>query len=161
MLDHLSGTAELHGHVAKKKPLLTPCHRELCLRFAREHSNWTCLDFANVLWTDESRLTLFQTDGPTFVRRRHGETLHQDCVAPTVKYGGGGIMMWDAMSYNGTAFLTKVNGNLNGAGYINILENSAIPSAHLLGLVITSGSKMMVLLATDQDLLLIGKLKTT
>jgi len=42
-------------------------------------------------------------------------------------------MMWGAMSYNGTAFLIKANGNLNGAGYINILENSAIPSAQLLG----------------------------
>jgi len=104
MLDHLSGTAELHGHVTKKKPLLTPRHRELCLRFAREHFNWTWLDFANVLWTDESRFTLFQTDGPTFVQRRHGETLRQDCVVPTVKYGGGGIMMWGAISYNGTAF---------------------------------------------------------
>jgi len=56
---------ELYGHVAKKKPLLTPRHRELCLRFAREHSNWTWLEFANVLWTDESRFTLFQTNGPT------------------------------------------------------------------------------------------------
>jgi len=37
------------------------------------------------------------------------------------------------MSHNGTAFLTKVNGNLNGVGYINVLENSAILSAHLLG----------------------------
>jgi len=37
------------------------------------------------------------------------------------------------MSYNGTSFLTNVNGHLNGAGYINVLENSAIPSAHLLG----------------------------
>ena len=42
-------------------------------------------------------------------------------------------MMWDAKSYNRTAFLTKVNGNLNGAGYSNVLENSAIPSAHRLG----------------------------
>jgi len=134
MLDHLSGTAELHGHVAKKKLLLTPRHRELCLRFAREHSNWTWLDFANVLWTDKSRFTLFHTDGPTFVQRRHGKTLRQDCVVPTVKYGGGGIMIWGKkMSYNGTAFLTKVNEHLNGAGYINILETSAIPSAHLLG----------------------------
>jgi len=83
-------------------------------------------------------------------------------VVPTVKYEVGGIMMRGAMSYNGTAFLTKVNGSLNGAGYINVLENSAIPSADLLGfLVITSGSKMMVLLATDHDLLLNGKLKTT
>jgi len=52
---------------------------------------------------------------------------------PTVKYEGGDIMMRGAVSYNETAFLTKVNGNLNGAGYINILENSAIPSAQLLG----------------------------
>jgi len=56
-----------------------------------------------------------------------------DCVVPTVKYRGGGIMIWGEMSNNGTAFLTKVNGNLNGAGYSNILENSAIPSAHILG----------------------------
>jgi len=42
-------------------------------------------------------------------------------------------MMWGAMSYNGTAILTKANGNLNGAGYINISENSAILSAYLLG----------------------------
>ena len=42
-------------------------------------------------------------------------------------------MMWGAMSYNGTAFLTKVNGNLKGAGYINVLENSANTSARLWG----------------------------
>jgi len=83
-------------------------------------------------WQHSHATQLFQTDGPTFVRRRHGETLHQNCVAPTVKYGGRGIMMWGARSHNGTAFLTKVNGNLNGAGYITVLENSAITSAHLL-----------------------------
>ena len=48
-----------------------------------------------------------------------------------------------AMSCNGAAFLTKVNGHLNGAGYINILENNAIPPADLVGLVITSVSKIM------------------
>jgi len=161
MLNHLSGTAELQGHVAKKKPLLTPRHRELCLRFARGHSNWTWLDFANVLWTDESRLTLFQTDDPTFVRRRYGETLCQDCVVPTIKSGGGGIMMWGAMSYNGTAFLTKVNGHLNGAGYINILGNSAVPSAHLLGFGDNFGIQDDGVPCHRSQLLLNGKLKTT
>ena len=71
-------------------------------------------------WQHGHATHLFQTDVPTFVRRRHGETHHQECVAPTVKYGGCGIMMRGAMSHNGTAFLTKVNGNLNGAGYINV-----------------------------------------
>jgi len=71
-------------------------------------------------WQHGHATQLFQTDGPTF-GRRHGKTLHKDCVVPTVKYGGGVFMMWDAKSYNGTAFLTKVNGNLYGAGYSNVL----------------------------------------
>jgi hypothetical protein len=42
-------------------------------------------------------------------------------------------MMWGAMSYCGTAFLTRVTGNLNAVGYIDILGNSAVLSAHYLG----------------------------
>jgi len=42
-------------------------------------------------------------------------------------------MIWGKMACSGTAFLTEVNGHLNGAGYINVLENSAVHSAHFLG----------------------------
>ena len=70
-------------------------------------------------------------------------------------------MIWGAMSYNGTSFLTNVNGHLNGAGYTNVLENSAIPSAHLLGFGGTFWFQYDGLLATDHNLLLNGKLKTT
>ena len=119
--------------MAVKKPLLTARHRRLRLEFAREHLNWNWVDWSVILWTDESRFTMFQSDGPTFVRRRPGEQLRNDCVVPTVKFGGGGIMMWGAMSFRGTGFLTRVVGNLNGAGYINIHSDSAVPVAHYLG----------------------------
>ena len=52
---------------------------------------------------------------------------------PTFKFGGDGVTVWGAMSYRGTGFLTALKGNLNASGYIDILENSAIPSAHCLG----------------------------
>ena len=123
----------LTGHVAQKKPMLTQRHRNLRLTFARHHATWTWVDWSAVLWTDESRFTMFQSDGPTFVRRRAGEQLRDDCVVPTVKFNGGGIMMWGAMSYRGTGLLTRVTGNLNAVGYIDILGNSAVPSAHFLG----------------------------
>ena len=54
-------------------------------------------------------------------------------MVPTVKFNGGGIMMWGAMSYQGTGFLTRVTGNLNAVGYIDILGSSAVPSAHFMG----------------------------
>lgn len=91
------------------------------------------MDWSTVLWTDESRFILFQTDGRTYVRRRVNEQLHYECVVPTVKFGGGGVTVWGAMSFRGTGYLTPLKGNLNGIKYIDILENSAIPSAHLLG----------------------------
>ena len=91
------------------------------------------MDWAAVLWTDESRFTLFETDGKVYVRRRQNEAMRNDCIQPTVKFGGGGVTVWGAMSYRGTGHLTPLTGNLNANGYIDILENSAIPSAHLLG----------------------------
>jgi hypothetical protein len=42
-------------------------------------------------------------------------------------------MVWGAMIYRGTGFLSRVDGRLNSQGYIKILEDCAIPSAHLLG----------------------------
>jgi len=76
---------------------------------------------------------MFQNGGRVLVRRRQDWRFHQDCLAPNVKFGGGGIMMRVVMSYRGTGTLRKVSRRLDARGYIKILENSAVPSAHLLG----------------------------
>ena len=123
----------LHGHLAVKKPLLTPRHKALRLAFAREHEDWSWVDWSPVLFSDESKFNLFQSDGRVFVRRRSGERLRSDCVASTVKFGGGGVMMWGAMSYRGPGLLYRIDGRLNALGYIDILGDYAVPSAHLLG----------------------------
>ena len=52
---------------------------------------------------------------------------------PAVKFGSGNVMVWEAMSYRGTGRLCSIDGSLNARGYIWILEDSAVPSAHLLG----------------------------
>ena len=77
--------------------------------------------------------SLFQNDGRVFARRRAHEAYRNSCVVPTVKFGGGGVTVWGAMSYRRTGFLPPLKGNLNKDGYLDILRNSAIPSAHLLG----------------------------
>ena len=95
-------------------------------------ADWAWVDWSVVLWGDESRFTLFQNNGREFVRRRAHETCGNSCVVPTVKLSGGGVTLWGAISYRETGFLTPLKGNLKN-GYLDILRNSAIPSAHLLG----------------------------
>ena len=111
--------------------MLTAVHRRKRLQFAMAHADWTWVDWSIVLWSDELRFTLFQNDGQVFVRRRVHEANRNSCVVPTVKFGG--VTVWCAMSYRGTGFLIPLTGNLNKNGYLDILRNSAIPSAHLLG----------------------------
>ncbi|GFX80385.1 hypothetical protein TNCV_3820421 [Trichonephila clavipes] len=47
-----------------------------------------------VLWSDESRFTVWQSDGRVWVWRMPGERFFSDCIVPTVKLGGGSIMVW-------------------------------------------------------------------
>ena len=120
------------ANVALKKSLLTAVHRRKRLPIALAHVDWTWVDLSIVLWSDESRFTPFQNDGRVFVRRPH-EAYRNSCVVPILKFGGGGLTVWGAMLHRETGFLTPLKGNLNKDGYLDVLRNSAIPSAHLLG----------------------------
>ena len=49
--------------------------------------------------SDESPFSLFPKCGRVYVRRKPGENLHRQClIKPTVKHGGGSIMVWDGVS---------------------------------------------------------------
>ena len=43
-----------------------------------------------------------------YVRRMAGEEFMEDCSHPTVKHGGGGIMVWGCINAKGVGFLTEV-----------------------------------------------------
>jgi len=46
------------------------------------------------MWSDESRFTLFQSDGHIRVRREVDEVLHPSCLVPTVQACGNSAMIW-------------------------------------------------------------------
>ena len=54
--------AGLSGHLAVKKPLLTARNKQRCLQIAREHLQWSWVDWSTVLFTDESKFNMFQSD---------------------------------------------------------------------------------------------------
>ncbi len=55
----------------------------------------------HVLWSDESKVNLFDSDGVQHVWQRPGEEYQENCALPSVKQGGGSIMVWGCMTTAG------------------------------------------------------------
>ncbi len=65
--------------------------------------------------------------------RQPGEEYKVKCVLPTVKHGGGSVMVWGCMSAAGTGELQFIKGTTNANMYCDILKQSMIPSLWRLG----------------------------
>ena len=76
------------------------------LWFAREHNDWTLEQWKKVMWSDESRFALFQSDGRIRVRREADEVMHPSRLVPIVQTCGGGAMIWGCWSWSGRASAT-------------------------------------------------------
>ncbi|KAF7641747.1 hypothetical protein LDENG_00273020 [Lucifuga dentata] len=53
----------INSCVALRKPLISEANQKKRLQFAREQKDWTLEQWKKIMWSDESRFTLFQSDG--------------------------------------------------------------------------------------------------
>ena len=68
------------------------------------------------------------------VYRRPGERYKLKYMRPTMKHGGGSLMLWGCLSYYGTGSLVIVNGIMTQHVYREILEDNLQFSADLMGI---------------------------
>ncbi len=61
------------------------------------------------------------------------EEYKDKCVLPTVKHGGGSVMVWGCMSAAGIGELQFIEGTMNANIYCDIMKQSMIPSLWRLG----------------------------
>ncbi len=92
---------------ARRVPLLKPIHVQARLKFAREHLDDPEEDWENVIWSDETKIELFGKNSTCRVWRRKN-------TIPTVKHGGGNIMLWGCFSAKGPGRLICVKERMNG-----------------------------------------------
>ncbi|CAB5375941.1 unnamed protein product [Rhizophagus irregularis] len=67
-----------HSHAALSKPLISEPNRLIRLSWACERRSWTINDWKKVVWSDESRFTLFQKQ----FEEENGEYFFQQDNAP-------------------------------------------------------------------------------
>jgi hypothetical protein len=118
---------QIFSRIPARKPLLNGQQRERRLKWCTERRDWTVRKWRSVIWSDESRFTIFNNDGPGRVWRTPGTRFNIKNLVPSVKFCGGELMMWGCFSGKGLGPLVKVDGKMNRFDYIKILEKRLLP----------------------------------
>lgn len=124
----------LKGRIRREKPILRQENITKRQEWAQKHKNWKVDDWKKVWFSNESKFNLFGSDGRQYCRRRDGEALEDRNVKKTVKHGGGSLMVWGCISWNGTGRLVRVHGKMDRYQYCDILEEGLLRTLHDRGL---------------------------
>uniref|UniRef100_A0A3P9LCQ4 Transposase Tc1-like domain-containing protein n=1 Tax=Oryzias latipes TaxID=8090 RepID=A0A3P9LCQ4_ORYLA len=114
----------LYGRVMRKKPFLRTCHKQSRLRYAKAHLEKPASFWNKVLWTDETTMELFGHNKGRYAWRTKNTAFQDKHLLPTVKFGGGSIMLWGCLASAGTGNLVKVEGRMDSSQYQQILTNN-------------------------------------
>lgn len=117
----------LQNRVPARKPALTQRHMDERLQFAVSNRN---KNFDDVIFMDEKvfcssdngRLTLWRPDNTRY---------HARHVVPDRRSGRITIGFWGWMSKEGPGELVEITGRMNAKDYVEILEDSFLPSVDI------------------------------
>lgn len=110
--------------VKQKKPALSNKNIKARLKFCQTHKNWTVEDWKRVIWSDETKINRFQSDGKQYYWHRPHETIQKHQVKETVKHGGGSLMVWGCFTWWHIGPLVKICGIMRKENYLDILQTN-------------------------------------
>ncbi|CAK9809367.1 Transposable element Tc1 transposase [Anthophora plagiata] len=123
-----------HGRVPRRKPYISKKNKCLRLEFAKAHVNKPNSFWETVLFSDESKFNIYGSDGRIMVWRKKNEHLKPANMCPTVKHGGGGVLVWGCMSASGVGKLKFIETIMDQHVYLDILRENLKSSAEKLNL---------------------------
>jgi transposase len=124
---HQEGLQAMH---MIKKPLLTRQHKRKRLEFAKAHREWTVEQWKQVIFSDETVIVGRPSDSHKLKWTKLTHGLNPILLVPTVQGGGPTIMVWGCISQYGFHDLIRLDGTVDGAGYVTVLNDYLIPVIH-------------------------------
>ncbi|KAL0184743.1 hypothetical protein M9458_020439, partial [Cirrhinus mrigala] len=122
--------AHLHARRPHQGLDLTAVRHRNRLEWANAHIRWHLAFWRGVLFTDESRFSLYRADSRQHVWRRVGERFALN-VVDRVAHGGGGAMVWADVCYGQRTQVRFIDSILNAQRYRNkILRPVVVPFIH-------------------------------
>ena len=124
----------LKAYVRRTKPFSSDAHKKRRLEWAQSHAHWTAEDWKSVIFSDESKFNLFGSDGRRWCWRKPGEEFDERYVRKEVKHGGGNVMVWGCVTAMGMGRIVKIDGNMDGPLYTEILNDDVLGTLKDLGI---------------------------
>ncbi len=124
----------LGAFVKPEKPNLSPKNVKDRLAWAIAHKDWTQDDWRRVVWTDETKINRFGSDGRKYAWKRDDEPIQPRHIQKTVKHGGGSIKLWSCITYEGVGYIVKIDNTLDKTLYQNILEEDLMRTIEEYGI---------------------------
>ena len=88
----------------------------------QSHKDWALGDWKRVVWSDENKINCLGSDGRKQTWKRAGERLSDRLVEGTVKFGGGSVMLWGCMLWDGPGYASRIDSRIDGDLFIPILR---------------------------------------
>jgi hypothetical protein len=105
------------------KPNLNAKNIRERLAWAKKYEDYTIADWRRVIWSDETKINRFCSDGRTWAWIRDNEPLQDRLIKQTKKHGGGSIMIWSCISCIGVGWMCKIDSIMDKEVYGTILRD--------------------------------------
>lgn len=114
----------LRAYVRGAKPELDDNHKRQRLKFAMDHKDWVVDDWKRVVFSDECSISRVGSYGREFYYNKPGrQPLQPHQVRPTMKFGGGKIMIWGCITCRGPGDASWIEGTMDADTYLEVLQD--------------------------------------
>ncbi|GFV00252.1 transposable element Tcb1 transposase [Trichonephila clavipes] len=93
------------------------------------------MDFwKKVIFSHESKFEIYTPPSIRKIWRKNKTALGPKNVLPTLKRGGGNVMVWGCVAHSGASNLAFIDNKMNALAYIDVLRHNLLDSAMKLSM---------------------------